>query len=85
VSQLAGCKQTHLSWQHVLRPATSHRAKPSPEGKKDSKWVAEGTHQVCSVRLMLAEDLADPARDLTTRANAMDGKELFFFFDVLNL
>lgn len=31
---------------------------------------------------MLADDLADPARDLKIGANAMDGKELFFFFDV---
>lgn len=28
---------------------------------------------------MLAEDPADPARDLKIGANAMDGKELFFF------
>lgn len=29
---------------------------------------------------MLADDLADPARDLKIGANAMDGRELFFFF-----
>lgn len=31
---------------------------------------------------MLAEGLADPARDLKIGANAVDGKELFFFSSV---
>lgn len=57
----------------------SHRVKPQPEvGGKDRKLVAKGPHLLSTAQPILAEGLADPARDLKIGANAVDGKELFF-------
>lgn len=65
----------HVGMCFSLLPAT---LKPQSEGKNGSKLVARGTHLVCRAQSVLAEDPADPARDLKIGAKAMDGKELFF-------